>query len=707
MGAHPLEVLMAPRSIVVLGASPRESSLGNTVVRNLLNFDFPGPVYPVHPKAPEVCGIPAFADMSAVPGSPECAIVCLSADKIIPSLTQAHRKGVKSAVIFASGFAEAGADGRALQADLQDFALRTGMKICGPNCLGIANLARRIPLYSAATSERIRRGDVAVLSHSGSGCIVLSGIGRFGISHLVSVGNGAVVDIDQYLDYLASDEATRVAALFIETIRNPPAFAAAARKMLAAGKHIIALKIGRSQKGVAATSAHTGALSGTAEVYDDFFKSCGVIAVDDEDELVEAIVLASSSRPTTGTGVAVVNVSGGEVALTCDMAQRLGIEFPELAPATKERLASVLPSFAHATNPLDVTGVAVFDMAMYTGAIEALAADPAVALVAVSQDCPAGLDPQQAEVYRTIATAVAGLAPKLAKPVVFYSNVAGGIHPRVSEPLVAAGVPLLQGARAALLAIDRQLHRPKMIAPPVDVTVAADPAWRKRFATGEPLTEREAKTFLGEHGLPVTREALATSARAAGQIAADLSWPVVLKIESPDIAHKSDIGGVRLGLSNVAEVEAAYAEIVGNAARRAPAARLNGVLVQEMVPAGVEVIVGVTRQEPFGMALVAGAGGVLVELVRDSALALAPVSESRARDLIAATRVSRLLGGFRGRPAGDIDALAALLARLSQVAAAYADDIEAIDLNPVCVGEAGKGVRIVDALLIPRRPAPH
>ena len=705
MNGHPLQALMAPRSIMILGASPREGALGYTVVRNLIDLGFSGAIYPVHPSAAEVCGIRAYADIAALPEAAECAVVCLSADKVIAALEDAAASGVRAAVIFASGFAEAGAEGRERQARLEALASRTGLKVCGPNSLGLANVSRGISLYSAVVPETLRAGNVAVLSHSGSGCIVLSNIGRFDVSHLVSIGNGAVVDIDQYLGYLADDEATRVAALFIETIRNPSAFAAAAARMKAAGKAIVALKVGRSEKGAAATAAHTGSLSGANAVYEDFFKSCGVVSVEDIDELVESVVLvqAIKTRPQ-GCGVAVFNVSGGEIALTCDVAQRVGLDLPDLSAATKLRLSEALPSFGHAANPLDVTGVAVFDMRMYGACIEALAADPAISIVAASQDCPAGLGSQQAETYRQMAITVAGLAPSLPKPIVFYSNVAGGIHPRVAEPLVAAGVPLLQGARASLLAIGRLCKNSmeSQVAIERAEPCAVKEVWRRRFATGAPMTERETKLFLAEYGLPVTREECAASAEEAGAIAERLSYPVVLKIESPDLPHKSDVGGVKIDLRSREEVKRAYAEIMASVARLAPAARINGVLVQEMIGAGTEVIVGATRESPFGMAVVVGAGGVLVELLRDSALALAPIAAARAEELIASTRVGALLGGYRGSPAGDIPALGRVVSSLSAIAAAYSDVIDAIDLNPISVAQAGRGVRIVDALLVPR-----
>lgn len=701
---HPLQSLMAPRSVAVIGASARAGALGNTVVKNLLRFGFVGHIYPIHPSEVEICGLAVHPKLSSLHEIPECAVVCLPAEKVLAALDEASARGVNAAVVFASGFAEAGETGRSLQRELRALAERTNMKVCGPNCLGIANVASNISLYSASLPEGLQKGDVAILSHSGSGCIVLSNLGRFGVSHLVSIGNGAVVDADQYLDFLVDDKATRVAALFLETVRDPAAFAAAAQRMRQAGKAVVALKVGRSEKGSAATAAHTGSLSGTAAVYDDFFKSCGVLVVEDLDELVEAVELLRYARAAPrAPGVAVLNVSGGEIALTCDIAQRIGLELPALSPRTKERLASVLPPFGHASNPLDVTGVAVFDMGVYGGCVEALADDPAISLVAVAQDCPSGLGEQQAQTYRRIAETVAELKRNIAKPIVFYSNVAGGLHPHVAEPLQSAGVPVLQGARASLLAIKKFLEL-EIPQPAENTKIDADRRWMDRLATGEPFTERESKLFLASAGLPITREELAVSSAQARSIAVNLAFPVVLKIESVDLPHKTESGGVALNLASPGAVEEAYDRMMRTVAEKAPEARVNGVLVQEMVTSGVEIILGVSRAEPFGMSVVVGSGGVLVELIRDTALALAPISHERALRLIGETKVSKILEGYRGAPKADTDALADALVRLSYIAITYEAVLEAIDLNPVYVGRQGEGVRIVDALVIPRVP---
>jgi len=698
-----LTPLMRPASVAVLGASPRPDSFGNSVVKNLLAAGYVGRIYPIHPSAPTVEGLRCFSDLGDLPEAPDCAVVALPAEKVVPALQQAAERGMRAAVIFASGFAELGDAGRTLQAELAALCARTGMLVCGPNCLGLANLHDRISLYSAPLPEPLQVGGVAIASHSGSGCIALGGVGRFGLSHLVSVGNAAVLDVDDYLGFFASDPNTRVAALFMESVRHPERFLKAAARMRAAGKPVVVLKVGRSTEGAAATAAHTGSLAGSHAAAVDFFRQAGVVLVEDMDEMVEtcALMVASVRRPS-GEGMAVINVSGGEVALTCDLAQSAGLRFPSLARATLEALRACLPAFATPSNPLDATGAAVFDMTMYSRAIDALLADPGVAMLAVSQDCPVGLGARGAENYRAIAAATAAAAARTDKPIVFYSNVGGGLHPRTIEPLAGSGVAALQGARAALVAmrhfLDWHLWRPPVVEDDASA-LQADPAWVDRLASGKALSEHEAKRFLEAHGIRATREARAADAQQAADAAVAIGFPVVMKIDSPDIPHKTEAGGVRLALQTTDEVRAAFADMLDTVRERVPDARVEGVLIQEMVRGGVEMIAGVSRQAPFGHAVIAGWGGVWVELVRDSSLALAPVDARRAAALVGSTRAARLLDGYRGAAPADRAAFEALVVRLSQIGRAYSDYIEAIDLNPVAVLARGQGVRVLDALV--------
>ena len=701
-----LSPLLEPRSIAIVGASPRENTLGNNVVVNLRRFGYAGRILPVHPNAPEVAGLPAYRTFAELPEPAECAVLAVPADKIAAALEEGAAHGLEAAVVFASGFAELGEEGRARQRELQALCARTGIVLCGPNCLGLVNVHKRVSLYSSGIPEGMREGGLAVVSHSGSACIALSTLGRFGISYLVSVGNAAVLDVADYLEALAHDSETKAVALFIETLRDPGAFARAMRAMHAAGKSVVALKVGRSAKGAATSAAHTGALAGNWDAYQAYFRRHGVIAVDDFDELAESVELALKVRVRLqGDGVAVIAVSGGEASLVADLADRADVRLPELAPETVARLREVLPAFGSIGNPLDTTDRGVYDaQKVYGGSIRALADDPSVSLVAVVQDCSPGLSARGANNYRRIAQTVADAAREVAKPVVFFNTTAGGLHAHVIEPFTGSAVAVMQGARASLLAIRRLFEHARFSPSAEPQALATALAWRERLATGAPFTERESKAFLAAHGFAATRETLAQDAGGAIRAAAEIGYPVVLKIESADLPHKTEVDGVRVGLADAAAVEAAFGQIMAAARRHAPAARLEGVLVQEMVFGGTELLAGLSRQEPFGMGVVAGAGGVLVELMRDTALDLCPIDDAGARALLARTRAGRLLQGFRGRPAGDTEAFAALLARLSRLGAAYGDLLEAVDLNPVAVLPSGRGAIVLDALVIVRKP---
>ena len=701
-----LSPLFEPRSVAIIGASPRPNTLGNNVVVNLRRFGYAGQIFPVHPSASEVAGLPAYRGFADLPERVDCAVVALPAEKTCAALEEGAARGLRAAVVFASGFAELGEEGRERQRELNALCTRFDLRLCGPNCLGLVNVHKRVSLYSSGIPEGMREGNVAVVSHSGSACIALSTLGRFGFSYLVSVGNAAVLDIADYLEFLAGDADTKAVALFVETLRDPLSFARAMQAMHEAGKYVIALKVGRSAKGAAVSAAHTGSLAGNWDATQAFFRRHGVIAVDDFDELAESVELVLKVRTAPrGDGVAMIAVSGGEASLVADLAERTGVRLPELSPETVTRLRSVLPSFASVGNPLDTTDRGVYDAErVYDGSIRALANDQAVSLIAVVQDCSPGLSTRGAANYRRIAQTIADVAREVDKPVVFFNTASGGIHSHVVEPFAGTPVAVMQGARASLLAIKRLVEQ-ACFAPRGDPEVPAPlAAWQERLRTGLALTERESKMFLAAHGIAVTRERLASNPKAAVEAAAGIGYPVALKIESPDLPHKTEVEGVRLGLFDAAAVEAGFGEIMSAARRHAPSARLAGVLVQEMVTGGIELIAGLSQQHPFGMCIIGGAGGVHVELLRDTALDLCPLDQSGARALVGRTHANRLLQGFRGQPVRDMDALTALFVRLSQIGAAYADVLETVDLNPVAVLPAGRGVRVLDALVIPRKP---
>ncbi len=692
-----MRALMAPGSVAIVGATERTDASSSYVMRNLMRFGYQGKILPVHPKAETVFGHKVAPRLSALDDAPDVVVIGIAADRVIAALEEAASLGVKAAVVLASGFAELDEAGQERQAQLVDIAERSGMAICGPNCLGLFNLTTGAALYSSSLSAKLEKGRFAILSHSGAGAIALSNTGRFGFSHIVSCGNSAATDIADYLDHLASDEDTSAVGIVIEAIRAPEKLAAAMARMHAAGKPVIALRAGRSVRGAAATAAHTGALAGSNEAYRAFFERTGIIEVPDMDGFVETagLCLTLKRRPQK-QGVAIVGVSGGGVAHVSDIADEVGLVLPPLAEATRKRLASLLPPFATPQNPLDTTGVVFADGRIYRDVLDTLAGDPSIGLIIAAQDAPVGLDTTTAGEYCGIAAAVADYGNSQGPvPVAFVSNLSCGHHPDVEK--VLAGLPVLRGTRTALTAVNSLLHQGRTVSwPGAAVTQTA------KLPPGV-LTEGAAKALLAAEGMPVPKEMLVTTRQAAAQAAETLGFPVVLKIESPHILHKTEAGGVRLGIASKDDARTAFDAIMASARSFAPDAELRGVSVQEMVSGSVEALVGIVRHEPFDFGIVVGIGGVLVELVEDSAFDLLQIDLARADALIGRTRLAALLAGYRGAPPADRPALAALLVQLSDFVARHGEDIEAIDLNPVAILAEGQGVRILDALILKRQ----
>ncbi len=688
-----MKALMEARSVAVVGASERPDASSSFVMKNLLACGFAGEILPINPRGGMVFGrtaVPRLADLDA---APDAVVIAIPAAMAAGAVGDAASIGIKAAVVLASGFAETDADGAARQAALVGAA--EGMVLCGPNCLGLYNLRNGLALFSSSLSPTMRRGDVAVVSHSGAGAITLANSGQIGVSHIVSAGNAAVTDIPDFIGYFAETGATKIVALLLEQIADPAAFAAAMAKAHAAGLPVVALRSGRSERGAAATASHTGALAGSNEAFAAFFRRHGVIEAPDMDTLLQTCALLSAKQPRpSGAGLAALGVSGGGLAQLADLAAQAGLGWADISDTTRAALGDILPSYVRPNMPLDLTGIVFGEPQRYLAALHALAADPAVGQIVALQDVPVGLDDAGAEEYIGIAGAIAEYARGGSKPIAVLSLLGTGLHPMVAE--ILAEIPVLQGGTSGTVALARALA-PTQAAPADAPITQPDPAWRARLSSGPALTEREAKRFLHAHGIAVTEEALATSADEAAIIAARIGFPVVLKIESPDILHKTETGGVRLGISDEAAARSAFAEIIANGRAYAPRATIAGVLVQEMVSGGTEALVGLSHHAPFGLALTLGPGGVLVDLLGGHALDLLPPD---ADALIDATKLAPLLAGFRGAPPGDRVAFVALVRSLGEIGRSYGDVIAAIDLNPVSI--LPDGVRVLDALIIRR-----
>ena len=698
-----LRSLLEARSVAVVGASERPDASSGFVLRNLSACNFSGQVWPVHPSARTILGLPAVPRLADLPHRPDAVVVAVAASTAVEVVREASALGIPGAVVLASGFAETGAAGGLLQQSLAASAVAGNMALCGPNCLGLYVPATGLALFSSRLVPDMRRGQVAIVSHSGAAAIALANCGRLGVSHVVSAGNAAVTDIADYVGYFATTGTVRVVALLLEKIADPQAFAVAMAHAHQADLKVVALRTGRSARGARSTAAHTGALAGSNEATSAFLRRHGVIEANDYDELVEtAGLLSAPVRRPAGRRIAAIGVSGGGLAHFADLAASAGVAFAELSAGTRTAIDQLLPPFAHADNPLDMTGIVFGDADRYREALNLLAADPSVSALVAVQDTPLGLDADGAREYAGIAGAIGQFHAQGGKPVVFLSLLADGPHAVVRESLQAAGVPVLQGGRAGLAALAHAMaDSPPLRADPL-MELRPQDVWVRRLSEGPALTEREAKDFLSAHGIATTRELLVADSASAVRAAQTLGWPVVMKIESPDIAHKTEVGGVQLGIRDEAGVRAAFDLLHANARRLAPQARISGVLVQEMVSGGVEALVGLARHPPFGLAVTVGPGGVFVELTGGHALDLLPMDRAAAMALIGTTPLQRLLSGYRTGQVSDTGALVDLVTRLGQIAHAYEPFLEAVDLNPVTVLAAGLGVRVLDALIVRR-----
>ncbi len=703
-----LRPLLAPRTIAIVGASDRPGA-GLNVLGNLKRLNYPGAVYPVNPKYSQLAGWRCYPNLADLPGPVDTVAILLGHKHVLPTLQQANAIGCKAAWVLASGFSEAGPEGEAAQAELVAYARANNVAVCGPNCIGIVNLHAQAATYSVALPPIIRRGHVGAVVQSGAVCLGIANSNRdLGFSTLISSGNEAVLDNADYIAYLVDDPETKVIIAFIEGFKSPDKFVWAAERARQAGKPLLVVKVGRSEVAQRATIAHTGSLAGADAVHDAVFRKHGVIRLDSLDELLEAAELFLKAPLPTGRGVAILTLSGGQIGLIGDLMQGLDLHLPSLPAAAIDALSRVLPPYSTLANPLDAWGAGNFEET-YPACMRILAAEPKIHVVAVARDTSPGVAEPEIRQSNVIVDAAAEVAAAAGKPVVVFSNIANGIEPTVKARADAAGLPLLQGTRASLVAVEaliRYAEARRSVTTPAASPVDTDElAAFRQWLAAQPssLTEQASKRLLAAYGIPVTREVIAASASEAVRLAAEFAGPVALKISSPDILHKTEAKGVLLNVTGADAVRQGFDQLMRSARAYKPDARMEGVLVQEMAPPdAVEVIVGASVDSQFGPVVVFGLGGVLVELFKDSSLRLAPVTCAEAYEMITDTRGAALLRGYRGRAAADVEALADAICRLSHLASDFRDEIAAMDVNPLMVLPAGHGVVAADALVVKR-----
>lgn len=693
-GSATLLPLFAPRAVALVGAGPEFGRYGGRVFHFLQAFGFRGPVWPVNPRYADIRGTPCYPSLAALPGRPDHVGIVVAPERILAVLDECAALGVKAVTVFSAGFAETGtAEGIALQARLVDAARAHGIRLLGPNCNGIINWQSRLSMGASATvlEDMGKPGPIGVVSQSG-------GLGQvnvmwrllragLGISYQASCGNEADVDVIDVADFLVDDPGTTVVLMAVEGIKSGERLRAVAEKAARAKKPIVMLKLGRSEGGRRAAASHTGSMTGADAVHDAALAQMGILRVDDAQHLVHAAMLLAQGRQLTAEGVASVAVSGGCVALLADQADRFGLRFPAYGPNTRKTLAGIVPSFLSVANPTDLSVEVLGQKDGLKRVLAAVAADPQVGILmpAITMTPKRDLD-----VYLAATR-------DCAKPAALIWSGGCSDAPWTETEHMLDGVPVYRdvdtGLRAAGLLVKHTAFLRRFAARAAPVRPSGiDTAAARRILTavsGAMLTERASKQVLAAYGIAVTRDLLATSAEEAAAHFRALGGPVAMKIESPDIAHKSDSGGVRLNVASEASVRELFAAILADCARAAPGARLGGVVVQPMVPPGVELILGASTDPTYGPVIALGAGGVLAEFLGDPVLRLPPLTPDEASAMIDALPNRKILDGVRGRPAADRAALAEVVVRFSWLAADLADAVAEIDINPLIAGPAG------------------
>jgi acetate---CoA ligase (ADP-forming) len=694
---RPLSVLVAPKSVAVLGASDNPARIGGRPLGYMLAAKFDGPIYPVNPNRDTVQGLKAYASLADLPGPVDAAVVAVPAKLVVGEVEQCARMGIGACVIFSSGFAEAGEEGLAWQRRLGEIAAESGMRILGPNCLGTFNAQSGfIATFSSSVEHHLPSpGPLAIASQSGAyGSHVFALARERGLetSYWITTGNEADVELSECIAWLVDAPEVNVIVCYAEAIRNGPGLRDALAKARAAGKPVVFMKVGRSEIGAAAAASHTAALAVPDAIVDGLFQQYGVHRAETTIEMLDVAYACRHGRFPTGRRLGLMTISGGVGVQMADAAADLGLDVAALPEPAQRKMLDLLP-FCAPRNPVDITGQALNDVSLIAKGMQVMMEDGGFDAVVAFFTMVASSRYVADDLIATLSGARARFPDRL----MFLSIIAPPEIRRLYEeqgyPIYSDPIPAV-GAAAALMRFGAAFRDGAGVPPPA-LPPGALPI------PDLALAEHEAKAVLASAGLPVVDERLCTTADAAVAAWRLLAGPVAMKLASPDILHKTEIGGVVLGVDGADAVRAAFGRLTDAARTHQPAARLDGILVAPMIGDGVETVIGVTDDPTFGPVVMFGLGGILVEVLEDVAFRLAPFGVDEARRMIDGIRGRKVLDGVRGRPPADIDALADALARVSVFAAANAGRFQSIDINPFIVRP--QGAVAVDALIVPRR----
>ena len=705
-----LEPLFNPRSVAIAGASgriiePYVYDVTTAPMVYLLTYGYKGQIFPINPKYEEIRGYKCYPSISAIPEEVDVAIVLLPANTVIDFLKECGKKGVKGVVVTSSGFAETGDEGKLNQDNIREVAEKHNMVVLGPNCNGFINVSKGIPVTFTPVVDqpKLVPGEIAFISGSGA---TLSGIAQrakewgMQFSYLVGTGNSAQLDEADCIRYAIEDPATKVVMTMIEGFKNGSKFLDVADLALKKKKPIVALKVGLSEAGAKMAASHTGKLAGSAKVNLAAFKQKGVLMVEEiNDFILSAQIFTQTSLPE-GDGIGVLSSSGGSAGLAVDLIEKEGLRVGELSPESHKELSDTIRWFATAKNPFDFAGQFLRDETFVPKVCDIFLNDPDISVLVMVMTALQAHEP-------VILKQMIEAQQRHKKPVVILYEC-GELTPEMDKMVKDSNISFITSPKECfkvvgnLIRYSQFLKRAKEVAPVVDIPAgASDKALDVIRTAGGHVMERESKEIIAHYGIPVTGQKLATSLGEAQAAVKYIGYPVVLKIDSPDILHKSEFGGVALNINNDKELKDAYEAMLKKVKSVAPKAKIRGVLVQEMARGdGVEVIVGVTRDPQFGPTLMFGLGGVFVELLQDVSFRICPITLTDAKEMIRETKGFKLLEGFRGSLRADIAALEEVMVKFSRLAMDLESQVKETEINPLLILPEGKGVKALDARVV-------
>jgi len=691
-----LDALFAPKSVAIIGASSDQRRFGGRPIQYLLEAGFEGGIYPVNPVRDEIQGLKAFKSINDVPGHVDLAMLAIGADVTQQTVEDCIARGVKAAICYGAGFAEVGGEGEIRQAKLVETARAGGLRLLGPNCMGALNARTKFyGTFASALEDGVpEAGRIAIASQSGGyGGYLLRHLflRGLGVSQWVTTGNEADIDVGEALHWMAGQEDNDVLVAYIEGLRSRGSLIRALRRARENKKPIVVMKVGRTAEGSAAAASHTASLTGQDNVYDALFEEYGVYRARTTDELLDVSYALSRRSLPKGPRVGVISISGGIGVQIADFVSDAGLTMGQVPEATQDKLRALVPHCSP-RNPIDMTGLVTTNHDIMEKTLDAVfeanAFDATLIFLGITGAAPS--------MARPLQQAIANAHARAPDQLVFVSVTC---PPEMMREYDAKGMFAFEDPSRAVNALSALWRFHETFDSDIAAPLALPAVEPLELPEDGKLNEAAAKALLAEHGVRSPREAVAKDAAEAARLAANIGFPVAVKVVSPDILHKTEVGGVALRLADAAAVEAAVSRMTETIPQHLPDARIDGYLVSEMVTGGVECILGISQDEAFGPVVTFGLGGTLVELLKDTVCALAPVSVEQARAMIGKVRTAPLLTGYRGGPRHDIEALAQAISGLSILAAQHEGTITTIEVNPLVVRPDGGGVIALDAVI--------